>query len=37
MGMNGDDTEHFPRQIVDVYPAVSNRLMERCYSRNVGV
>jgi len=29
MVIDGDVMEHFQRQIVDAYPAVSNQLMER--------
>ena len=37
MVIDGDDMEHLPSANVDVYPAVSNSLMERSESQNVGV
>jgi hypothetical protein len=37
MVIDGDDMEHLPCPNVDVYPAVSNSLMERSESWNVGM
>jgi hypothetical protein len=37
MVIDGDDMERLSRPNVDVYPAVSNWLMERRESRNVEV
>jgi hypothetical protein len=37
MAIDGDDIQHFPLPYVDAYPAVTNSLMERSESQNVGI